>query len=104
VSGQPSPWPPCAWWQHGHGDARSGQGFTLNSVAAAVIGGISFSGGKGNYGGAVMGGIILGLLINIIYFANITSFYQEFMKGVIIIVALLIGAVPRLRREIARKG
>jgi ribose transport system permease protein len=86
------------------GDARSGQGFTLNSVAAAVIGGISFSGGKGNYGGAVMGGIILGLLINIIYFANITSFYQEFMKGVIIIVALLIGAVPRLRREIARKG
>jgi ribose/xylose/arabinose/galactoside ABC-type transport system permease subunit len=47
-----------------------------------------------------MGGIILGLLINIIYFANITSFYQEFMKGVIIIVALLIGAAPRLRREI----
>jgi ribose transport system permease protein len=86
------------------GDARSGQGFTLNSVAAAVIGGIAFSGGKGNYGGAAMGGIILGLLINIIYFANITSFYQEFMKGVIIIVALLFAAVPRLRREIARKG
>ena len=86
------------------GDARSGQGFTLNSVAAAVIGGIAFSGGKGNYGGAAMGGIILGLLINIIYFANITSFYQEFMKGVIIIVALLLGAIPRLRREIARKG
>ena len=43
-------------------------------------------------------------MINIIYFANITSFYQEFMKGVIIIVALLFGAVPRLRREIARKG
>ena len=41
--------------------------------------------------GAIMGGIILGLLTNIIYFANITSFYQEFMKGVIIIVALLFG-------------
>jgi ribose transport system permease protein len=94
----------CVVGNTGTGDARSGQGFTLNSVAAAVIGGIAFSGGKGNYGGAAMGGIILGLLINIIYFANITSFYQEFMKGVIIIVALLFAAVPRLRREIARKG
>ena len=91
----------CVVGQTATGDARSGQGFTLNSVAAAVIGGIAFSGGKGNYLGAAMGGIILGLLINIIYFANITSFYQEFMKGVIIIVALLIGAVPRLRRRAA---
>jgi ribose transport system permease protein len=93
----------CVVGQTATGDARSGQGFTLNSVAAAVIGGISFAGGRGSYVGAIMGGIILGLLINIIYFANITSFYQEFMKGVIIIVALLIGAVPRLRREIARR-
>ncbi len=93
----------CLVGQTATGDARSGQGFTLNSVAAAVIGGIAFSGGKGNYVGAIIGGIILGLLINIIYFANITSFYQEFMKGVIIIVALLFGAVPRLRRELARR-
>ena len=85
------------------GDARSGQGFTLNSVAAAVIGGIAFSGGKGNFVGAVIGGIILGLLINIIYFANITSFYQVFTKGAIILVALLIGAVPRLRRELSHR-
>ncbi|TFG63925.1 MAG: ABC transporter permease [Spirochaetales bacterium] len=93
----------CVVGQTATGDARSGQGFTLNSVAAAVIGGIAFSGGKGNFVGAAIGGIILGLLINIIYFASITSFYQEFMKGVIIIVALLIGAVPRLRREISRQ-
>ena len=85
------------------GDARSGQGFTLNSVAAVIIGGIAFSGGKGNYIGAIIGGIILGLLINIIYFANITSFYQVFTKGAIIMVALIIGAVPRLRRELARR-
>ena len=93
----------CLVGQTATGDARSGQGFTLNSVAAAVIGGIAFSGGKGNYVGAVIGGVILGLLINIIYFAAITSFYQEFMKGVIIIVALLFGAVPRLRRELAQR-
>ncbi len=89
----------CMVAQTATGDARSGQGFTMNSVAAAVIGGISFSGGKGNYAGAIMGGIMFGLLINIIYFANITSFYQEFMKGIIIIIALLAGSAPRLRRE-----
>jgi ribose transport system permease protein len=93
----------CVVGQTATGDARSGQGFTLNSVAAAVIGGIAFSGGKGNYLGAIIGGIILGLLINIIYFANITSFYQVFTKGAIILVALLIGAVPRLRRELSHR-
>ena len=93
----------CVVGQTATGDARSGQGFTMNSVAAAVIGGIAFSGGKGNYVGAIIGGIILGLLINIIYFANVTSFYQVFTKGVIILVALLIGAVPRLRRELASR-
>jgi ribose transport system permease protein len=93
----------CVVGQTATGDARSGQGFTLNSVAAAVIGGIAFSGGKGNFVGAIIGGIILGLLINIIYFANITSFYQVFTKGVIILVALLIGAVPRLRRELSQR-
>jgi ribose transport system permease protein len=93
----------CVVGQTATGDARSGQGFTLNSVAAAVIGGISFSGGKGNYVGAIIGGIILGLLTNIIYFANITSFYQELMKGVIIIIALLFGALPRLRRELSER-
>ena len=50
-------------------------------MAAAVIGGIAFSGGKGNYVGAIIGGIILGLLINIIYFANVTSFYQVSQAG-----------------------
>jgi len=90
----------CVVGQTATGDARSGQGFTLNSVAAAIIGGIAFSGGKGNFVGAVIGGIILGLLINIIYFANITSFYQVFMRGIIILVALIVGAVPRLRREL----
>lgn len=94
----------CVVGQTATGDARSSQSFTLNSVAAAVIGGIAFSGGKGNFVGAAIGGIILGLLINIIYFANITSFYQVFTKGVIIIVAFLIGAVPQLLRETSKSG
>jgi len=89
----------CVVAQTATGDARSGLGYTLNSVAAAIIGGISFSGGKGNIAGAAVGGLVLGLLINIIYFANITSFYQEFMRGIIIIIALAIGVIPKIKRK-----
>lgn len=89
----------CVVSQTATGDARCGLGYTLNSVAASIIGGISFSGGKGSVAGAMMGGLILGLLINVLYFANITSFYQEFMKGLIIVVSLAIGMIPKLRGE-----
>ncbi len=89
----------CVVGQTATGDARSGLGFTLNSVAAAIIGGVSLSGGKGNIPGVVMGGLILGILINIIYFANITTFYQEFIKGAIIILAIIVGMIPKIIRE-----
>jgi ribose transport system permease protein len=89
----------CVVAQTATGDARSGLGYTLNSVAAAVIGGVSLMGGRGNVLGAVVGGLIIGLLINIIFFANIPSFYQEFTKGVIIIVSIAFGLWPRLRAE-----
>lgn len=81
------------------GDARVGQGFMLTSVAAAVIGGIALKGGKGNMIGAACGGCILVLAINIIFFANIPSNYQEFFKGVIIILALCLAIIPSLQKR-----
>jgi ribose transport system permease protein len=81
------------------GDYRSGIPFTLNSIAAVVIGGISLSGGKGNIWGAVIGALILGLLNNIIFFANISSFYQTFAKGMIIVLSLVIATAPKLFEE-----
>lgn len=84
--------------QTASGDAHVGQSFALTSVAAAVIGGISLQGGKGSLTGAAMGACILGLLINIIFFASIPSMYQEFIKGFIIIVALGLAVLPRIRQ------
>jgi len=81
------------------GDYRSGIPFTLNSIAAVVIGGISLSGGKGNIWGAVIGALILGLLNNIIFFANISSLYQIFAKGIIIVLSLVIATAPKLFEE-----
>lgn len=70
------------------GDARLGEPFALNSIAAAVIGGIALSGGRGVPVGAAMGAISLSIIMNIIYFAGIPTSWQVFVRGIIIILAL----------------
>jgi ribose transport system permease protein len=79
------------------GDPRAGNAYTLNSIAAVVIGGISLKGGKGSVAGSIIGALILGLLINIIFFMRISSLYQNFARGMIIIIALSLATIPKLR-------
>jgi len=79
------------------GDARLGEPFALNSIAAAVIGGIVMGGGRGNPVGAAMGAISLSIIMNIIYFAGIPTSWQVFVRGVIIILA--IGATVFYKRK-----
>jgi len=81
--------------QMSSGDAYMGNPFTLNSVAAVVVGGISLAGGKGKVLGAMLGAATLSLVINVIYYANVPSVYQEFVKGSIIIVALTLTILYR---------
>jgi len=80
------------------GDARLGLPYTLTSIAAVVIGGISLAGGRGSVWGAAFGAITLGLIANVIYFAGIPSIYQEFFKGVVICVALSFTFIVGRRR------
>lgn len=70
------------------GDPRLGQSYTLASVAAVVIGGISLRGGRGTAWGALVGALVLGLVTNVIYFAGIASSWQELVKGLVIVIAL----------------
>jgi len=87
------------------GEYRTGQSYTLNSVAAVVIGGIALTGGKGSIVGAIFGALILGILNNIIFYSGVSSYFQIFAKGLIIVIALCIGAVPVLiKQRKKRKG
>lgn len=70
------------------GDAQLGQAYTLTSVAAVVIGGLSLAGGRGSPWGALVGALVLGIIANVIYFAGIPSIWQEFFKGLVIVAAL----------------
>lgn len=74
--------------QNQSGDARMGDPMTLKVIAAAVIGGIALTGGKGSVYMAIVGALILSFVNKIIFFADIPSAYQTFVSGVIIIVAI----------------
>ena len=90
--------------QAASGDANLAHAYTLPSVAACVIGGISLGGGKGKLAGAIVGGLIFGFLTNVIFFARIPSLYQDLIKGLIIIIALGAGTLPQLLRKGVRIG
>lgn len=79
------------------GDARIGEPFALNSIAAAVIGGVAISGGRGNPFGAALSAVSLSIILNIIYFAGIPTSWQVLVRGIIIILAL--GAAVFYKRK-----
>ncbi len=83
------------------GDAGVGTAYTLTSVAAVVIGGISLAGGRGTPWGALVGALVLGIVANVIYFAGIPSIWQEFFKGLVIVAALGFMVIEQRRTAIA---
>lgn len=67
-------------------------GFELDVVAACVIGGISIAGGVGSVGGAVLGALFLGVIKNALPVVNISPFWQLFISGAAIIIAVAFNA------------
>jgi len=84
----------------GSGNADIGNPMTLNSITAVVIGGNAMSGGVGGVVGPVMGAITLGIIQNIISFANVNTWWETLVKATIIVVALAApGAINLFRRR-----
>ncbi len=75
------------------GDATSGDVFTLTSIAAVVIGGVSLFGGRGSGIGAVAGAFVLTILVSVLFFANIDPLYEPFYEGVFLVLAASLTAV-----------
>jgi len=84
--------------QIGTGDATAGQSYTLQSIAAVVLGGASIYGGRGSFAGTVLGALLLTEMINAITFLELSDAWQYFFPGAIILVAAAIYArVSRIR-------
>ena len=69
---------------------NAGMGFELDSIAAVVIGGTSLSGGKGTILGTVQGALIIGVLNNGLVLMNVSPFWQQVIKGFVILLAVVI--------------
>ncbi len=81
----------------GTGDPLIGNTYTLASIAAAVLGGISFFGGQGRLRGTIAGTLILGLLIQILFISGLSPSWQRVIQGAVLIVALGIKAAGSAR-------
>ena len=67
----------------------AGTGYELDAIAAVVLGGTSLSGGKGRILGTLIGVLIIGTLNNGLNILNVSSFYQQVVKGIVILLAVL---------------
>jgi inositol transport system permease protein len=80
------------------GQAGMGLMYELDAIAAAVIGGASLSGGVGRISGTVIGTLILGVVTSGFTFLRIDAYYQEIVKGAIIVAAVVADQYRRRRR------
>lgn len=68
----------------------AGDAFELDAIAAVVLGGTSVTGGKGRIIGTLIGVLIIGTLNNGLNLLGVSSFYQQVVKGIVIIIAVLL--------------
>jgi ribose transport system permease protein len=71
-------------------DPKAGLGYELDSIAAVVIGGTSLSGGRGSILGTVLGCFIIGVLNNGLVLLEVSPFWQQVIKGLVILVAVAV--------------
>jgi ribose/xylose/arabinose/galactoside ABC-type transport system permease subunit len=74
----------------GYVDQRLGTDFNVNSIAAAIVGGTTFSGGRGNPLGTAAGAILLSILLDLVVVAGIPINWQLAVQGIVLVVATAI--------------
>lgn len=72
------------------GNGTVAEGYEMNAISAAVIGGVSMTGGSGSVLGMVVGAMILTIIQNSFDIMGVNSFYQDIIKGIIILLAVFL--------------
>ena len=67
----------------------------MNAIATVILGGTDIRGGRANMAGTLLAGLLMGVLANGLVLVGISSYYQQFTVGVIILVAVVISEMKR---------
>jgi ribose transport system permease protein len=81
------------------GSPLSGEFYTLTSVAAVVIGGVSLAGGKGGLVGPVLAAFILSAAVTVLTFLGVDANYGQVIQGALIVAMVMFGGLLLRRRE-----
>ena len=79
--------------------ANAADTYELTAISACIVGGLSLDGGRGNVWGSVVGVLILGLILNIMQLTSVSSYWQDAVKGIIIIGAVAVDCMSKLKRD-----
>jgi ribose transport system permease protein len=82
----------------GIGSPLSGDLYTLNSVAAIVLGGVSLAGGRGGLIGPIVASFIISIVLAILVFWGVDSNYGQVIQGALMVVVVMAGGLLLLRR------
>ncbi len=82
------------------GSPTVGKGFEMDVLTAAVLGGVSVSGGEGKLFGAIVGAIIIGVLSNGLIIMNVGEYYQMVIKGLVLAFAVAFDSIKNSRLRV----
>jgi rhamnose transport system permease protein len=74
------------------------EGFEMEAVASCVLGGVNFAGGAGNIIGVVLGSLFFGIINNALPSLYLNVFWQLFVQGLIVLVALMVNTIVDNRK------
>ncbi|WP_082655964.1 ABC transporter permease [Aureimonas sp. D3] len=80
------------------GQPSVGEGWMLQAITAAIIGGTSLRGGQGTIVGTALGALLLAMLANGTVLLNVSGFWQRVIVGLVVLVAILVDLARRHRR------
>ena len=87
----------------GSGQPNIAEGFEMNVLTAAVLGGVSVNGGKGNIPGAIIGAAIIGVLNNGMSIIGANDYWQKVITGIVLFAVVVFDSLGRSRRKFSKK-
>ena len=88
--------------KYGVAQGETAVGYEMNVIAACVLGGVSVTGGTGRVPGVLLGAVLLGMLNNAMPLIHISAFWQEAIRGLIILLSIIANTL--IRRNVEMKA